>query len=253
MGKFFRDFFASFWWGLRTFWWLLWWSRSVRVASVVLWLISILFLLVQKSPGTLFLFELASGTTAVLWAIPFLWGAYRLYTRVRHSATAGWSHADAKLSQQLRSDWMQQVRDLRFELAGYLAKGRDDGPCVAIFINSENRDSAHVSRVAGRELLVFKTRFADGFAFETARSASAPLSPAIPNNPVFRFSQIGTSADLYKVHQRLKHQLGSGREPVISDAEGEIGEFVSRAEVVRSHMMSRDYRRSANGYRFTVL
>jgi hypothetical protein len=253
MGKVLRDFFASFWWGLRELWWLLWWSRSVRVASFVLWLISLLFLLVQKSPGTLFLFELASATTAVLWAVPFLWGAYRLYTRVTHPAPAGWSQANADLSQQLRSDWMQQIRELGFTLAGYLTKGSPDGPCVALFIDSKSYDSAHVSRVAGKELLVFKTRFADGFAFETARNSSAPLLPAIPNHPVFRFSQIGTSVDLYKIHQRLKHQLGSGREPVISDAEGEIDEFVSRAEVVRRYMMSRDYRRSADGYRFTVL
>jgi len=235
-------------------WWLLYSSRSARVLSLVLWLVSLVLVLVQTSAASVLLFELASGITVILWVVPVLRVAYRLHTRVRHQIPAGWHRADVELSKELRSDWMEQVHDIGFNLAGYLTKDRDSDPCLALFINSENRDSAHVSRVAGKDLLVFKTRFADGFAFETGNTASVPLLPGIPNNPVFRFSQIASPLDLYRVHRLIRGRLGSAREPVISDGEDEIAEFISRAEVVRSHMMSRDYRRQTldNVYVFTL-
>jgi hypothetical protein len=149
---------------------------------------------------------------------------------------------------------MEQIRDLGFKLVGYLTKVQDDAPRLALFINSENRDSASIGRVAGHELLVFKTRFADGSALETGNTVLPPLRSAIPNHPVFRFPQIRFPSDLYRVHQRIRRQMGSAREPVISDGEGEIAEFISRAEVVRSHIMSRDYqlRKPDNVYVFTV-
>ena len=253
IGRFSYEFFAAFWWGAGTLWWLLWWSPSVRVFSLVLWLVSLIFVLVQKSAGALFLFELASGVTIVLWSVPFFWGTYRLYTIVRSPIRAGWCRADAALCKELRSDWMQQVKDLGFKLAGYLTKDCDDAPHLALFVNSENRDSAHISQIAGKELLVFKTRFEDGFAFETGNTDSVRLLPMNPNFPTFRFPQLRLTSDLYLVHERLKSCVGSGREPVISNGEGEIAEFISRAEVVRKHMMSRDYRATTAGvYRFSI-
>jgi hypothetical protein len=254
IGRFFREFFAGFWWGARTLWRDLWWSRSVRVLSWVLWLASLILVIVKRSPGTLFLFELASGTTVILWIIPVLWGAYRLCTIARYPLRAGWCRADVDLSKQLRSDWMEQIRDLGFNLVGYLTKVQNDAPRLALFINFENRDSASIGRVAGHELLVFKTRFADGSAFETGNTVLPPLRSAIPNHPVFRFPQIRFPSDLYRVHQRIKNEMGLGREAVIANGEGEIAEFISRAEVVRSHIMSRDYqlRKPDNVYVFTV-
>jgi len=59
IGRLFYEFVAGFWWAARTLWWDLWWSRSVRVASWVLWLASLILVIVEKSPGALFLFELA--------------------------------------------------------------------------------------------------------------------------------------------------------------------------------------------------
>jgi len=189
----------------------------------------------------------------VLWVIPILWGAYRLYTSVRRPLQAGWRRTDADLSGDLRSDWIEQIHGLGFDLGGYLTHSSVDAPRLALFIDSENRDSAHISRVAGHDLFVFETRFADGFAFETANTALAPLLPAIPNNPVFRFPQLRLPLDLYRVHQQIKNKMGLGREPVIENADGEIDEFVSRAEVSRSYMMSRDYRQTAaNGYMFRI-
>ena len=235
-------------------WWWVWWSRSGRVLFSLLWLASLAFLLIQRSAGALFLFEMACVVTTAIWFVPLALVAYRLYAQVRHPIPAGWRVTVAEISKELRSDWMQQVRDLGFNLAGYLKKDRDDGPCLALFVNSENRDSAHVSRVAGKDLLVFKTRFADGFAFETGNTTSAPLLPPIPDNPVFRFPLIGLPLDLYRVHERIRNQMGTERKPIVSDAEGEVDEFISRAEVVRGHMMRRDFRLTprANRYVFTI-
>ena len=252
MGKFLHDFFASFWWGVRTLWWLLWWSPEVRVISLLLWLVSLSVVLAVGSPGRVFLFKVASGITAILWVIPLPWGAFRLYRRVRHTRTAAWIRADAEIARELNSQWIQQVRDLGFNLAGYLTKNCDEAPRLALFVNPENRDSAQISRMPWKDLLVFEARFADGFAFETCNAASAP-SPVIANNLVFAFPETGLPFDLYRVHQRIKEDMGSGREPVILDGEGEIDEFISRSAEVRSHLMSRDYRLKADGYRFTMV
>jgi hypothetical protein len=253
IGRLFYEFFAGFWWGARTLWWDLWWSRSVRVVSWVMWLASLIVVIVERSHGALFLFELASGVTVVLWVIPLIWGAYRLYVRVRPPVRAGWCYGDAGLSKDLRSDWMQQIRDLGFSLAGHLTKDCDDPPVLALYIDPIHRDSAHVARVTGKDLLVFKTRFEDGFAFETSSTPSIRLFPTNPQHPTFRFPQLRRPSDLYRVHQRIRSQVGSEREPVISDEEGEVAEFISRAEVVRSHMMSRDYRQTtANYYMFRI-
>lgn len=253
IGRFFREFVTSFWWSARTFWWLLWWSPSVRAFSLVLWIVSLIFALFRKSPGAFFLFELASGVTIVLWSVPFFWGAYRLYSLIRSPIRAGWRRTNEDLSKELRSDWMQQVSDLGFNLAGYLTKDRDGPPVLALYINPSHRDSAHVARVAGKELLVFKTRFKDGFAFETSSAPSLRLLPTDPKHPNFRFPQLRLPSDLYRVHEELKIRMGSGREAVISNGEGEIAEFISRAEVGRAYMMRRDYRQSRSDiYRFSI-
>lgn len=253
MDKFLHEFFGTIWWGLRTLWWDLWWSPAVRLGSFVLWLFSLVLLLREHSPGSVFLFELASAVTVVLSVVPLLWSVYRLYTRVCPPARAAWYRSSTDISKELRSDWMRQIPDLGFNLAGYLTKDSDNAPYLALFVNSENCDSAHISRVAGKDLLVFKTRFADGFAFETSNTATARLLPAIPYNPVFRFPSVILPLDLYRVHRKTKVELGVERTPVIADGDGEIAEFISRAEVVRSHMMSRDYRLHASSYRFTVV
>jgi hypothetical protein len=240
MRKFLHDFFATIWWGVRTLWWDLWWGRPVRVVAIVLWLASLVLVLLRRSSGAVFLFELASGTAAILWIVPFLLGAVRLYRRIRHPLPAGWYRAQTDLSKDLRADWMQELGDLGFDLAGYLIKDRDSRPCIALFINSKNRDSAQILRVAGKDLLVFESRFIDGFAFETSNAASAAHARA--DHPVFGFPQISVPEDLYRVHKRIKRQKGLDREAVLSEPDGEITEFISRAEVSRRHILSRDYR-----------
>src|SRR6266704_3029209 len=107
MRKFFHDFFTGFWWGVRALRWWLWWSRSARVVSFVLWLGSLVLVLAQKSAAAILLFELASGATVILWVVPLLCSAYRLHTRVRHQIPAGWCRGNVKLSKELRSDRMQ--------------------------------------------------------------------------------------------------------------------------------------------------
>jgi hypothetical protein len=132
-------------------------------------------------------------------------------------------------------------------------KDCDDAPLLALFVNSENLDSAHVLRIAGKELLVFKSRFEDGFAFETSSTDTVRLLPTNPNFPTFGFPQLRLPSDLYRVHEELKRGMGSGREPVVSNVEGEIAEFISGAEVVRRYMMRMDYRETTAGdYRFSI-
>lgn len=188
----------------------------------------------------------------MLWVVPFWWSAHRLYSLTRQPALAAWIRADAEVAKELRSEWIGQLRELGFTLAGYLTRDENEAPRLALLINSGDRDSAHVSRLAGKDLLVFETRFADGFAFETCNSRSSRSLPDILQNPVFHFSQLDMLFDLYRVHQSIKKHIRAKREPVISDGEGEISEFISRAQVARRHLMSRDYQLKGDTYRFTV-
>jgi len=126
-------------------------------------------------------------------------------------------------------------------------------PCIALLVNSEKCDSAHVAHIGGKDFFVFKTRFADGFAFETANTAGGRMLPANPTNPTFRFPAVRIPSDLYRVHERIRKGFEAEHEPVVSNSDDEIAEFISRAEVVRAYMMSRDYRlTSDNIYVFTA-
>jgi hypothetical protein len=113
----------------------------------------------------------------------------------------------------MRSDWIREINELGFSLAGYLRKDRKNVPCIALLVNSEKRDSAHVAHIGGKDFFVFKTRFADGFAFETANTAGGRMLPANPTNPTFRFPAVRIPSDLYRVHQRIR----KGSEGNVSD------------------------------------
>lgn len=183
--------------------------------------------------------------------------AYRIYKRVRHPSQADWQMAEADPSQRLRADWISELTGMGFELAGYLSKDRQTRPLVALLIHHANCDSAHVAQINSSEknFLVFKTRFADGFAFETGNTRNPSLYPADPQNPVFRFPQIEAPADLYRVHTAIKKEFSASRRPVIANPEGEMAEFISRAKFIRHRMMTtRDHKPTASGdaYSFTV-
>ena len=53
----------------------------------------------------------------------------------------------------------------------------------------------------------------------------------------FNFPQLGSTADLYRVHSKLKEQFSSSRRAVIAEDKGELFEFARKAEEV--HQWSR--------------
>jgi hypothetical protein len=257
--RFAGGFFSGFWWGVRVLWWWVWWSRSARVLLVVLWSASGLHLLRQRSAGNLFLFEIVSLTTLVVWVGPVIWGSYRLYTRVSHPTRAGWQLAGSEVARELDASWPSQLFDLGFELAGYLSKHRQGTPRAALFVHRGSLDSAHVARISGgpepQNLLVFKARFDDGFAFETANTRNPSIYPSDQRHPVFKFPQIRFAADLYRIHSQIKRQYAVAQRPVIADAQGELAEFISRSEIARQRMMgTRDHKLKPFGdeYAFTL-
>jgi len=116
--------------------------------------------------------------------------AYRIYKRVRHPSQADWQMAEADPSQRLRADWISELTDMGFELAGYLSKDRQTRPLVARLIHHANCDSAYVAQINSSEknFLVFKTRFADGFAFETGNTRTPSLISSRPTKSGFQIS-----------------------------------------------------------------
>jgi len=80
---------------------------------------------------------------------------------------------------------------------------------------------------------VFKSRFADGLAFETSDSHTPQLFEPDPNFPVFHFPSVRSTRDLYRLHSKIKERYGTSRAPALADKEGELKEFIVRAEIVR--------------------
>jgi hypothetical protein len=117
-----------------------------------------------------------------------------------------------------------------------------------------NRDSAQVGRVTARsrtvDVLVFKTRFDDGFAFETSNSGTPPIFLPNPQCLIFRFPQIRWRADLYRIHQKIKEQFARDRHTVIGSKSEELSEFVVQAEKIHQRNAARDCKLNAAGDRY---
>ena len=111
------------WWALQVAWRWMWWSESARVMFAVFWLLSCIDSVVERSISSLRIFEGSSVALLLTFVIPFVWGAYRLYTRVRQPSAAGWRQAGFEVAHQMRSDWIREINELGFLLGWIPAQG----------------------------------------------------------------------------------------------------------------------------------
>jgi hypothetical protein len=160
-----------------------------------------------------------------------------LYSRVSHPLHVLWTECGPEARKHFPEFHFSDLERLGFRLAGYLVKS--DGKRLrycAIFIHSQNKDSAEVCPSDFLRLPVFKTRFEDGFAFEVGGSGNTPHQiSGGADFPAFNFPQVDSGAELSHLHLLLKRDFSISRLPVIADGTGELREFTRKAEEVHSY------------------
>jgi len=204
------------------------------------------------------LFEIASAAASAFFLWPFVEGPYLLYKRHSQPLDAPFRVFAGPLKSEFPQYRIRGLLEIGFEFAGQLVQGthgRNVAVQMQMFIHPANTDSAHLVKVLSGlrtvELLVFKSRFDDGFAFETSDSRTAPIFSPDPNYRVFRFPSLRSTSDLYRLHRRIKDGFSLARRPVLARGDDELMEFIARAEVVRQrHAHSGDYKLGPAGDRY---
>ncbi len=228
---------------------------SIRLQVVAIWLFVALLYGLTRSETAWHLFEVASAAAVSFFLLPFVQGPYLLYTRQSLPLRAGFRMFSGQLEPALPVHRLIDLTNLGFEFAGQLVQDPGKRNAVArlgVFVHSENKDSAQLGHIVSGlktiPFLVFKSRFEDGFAFETSNSHGARIFDSDPNYPVFRFPNLRSTADLYLLHRTIKEQISASRRPVAALGEAELAEFIARAEVVRQrHASSGDYKLAPSG------
>lgn len=235
----------------------------VRVQVVVIWAFVALLYAVIKAPVASRGLAITSIAAVAFFLYPFIEGPLRLHARGKLAL-----HADYRIAQDLTGEEVtapplaayreSDLGKLGFAYAGRVispAEKKNIGVVVEIYIHKQNQDSAQLAEIVGGlnriPVVVFKSRFEDGFAFETNNISRASIFTANPNFPSFCFPSVRSTADLYRLHRKLKEQFLTSKRPLVADKEGELADFITRAEMRHQRLAScGDYRLSAESDRY---
>lgn len=235
------------------------WSRrgATRFKVFAVWMVVLLFWAITRSAPSWRIFEVTSLLVLGFFLWPFVQGPYLLYRNASRPL-----HADYRLwTGQIKPDFpeyrMHALLNMGFRYAGQLVEENKKNvmAAVSIFVHPGNLDSAQLGKIVTglgtTEGLIFKSRFHDGFAFETSSFGVPPVFPPDPQFPIFRFPDVRLTRDLYRLHCKIKEQFLSTHNPAIGEPEGELAEFIARAEIVNQrHVNSPDYKLSPAGDRY---
>lgn len=235
----------------------------VRLQVVAIWAFVALLYAITKAPVASHGLGIVSVAAIVFLLYPFIEGPIRLHARGKLAL-----HADYRIAQDLTSEEVaapplaayreSDLGKLGFAYAGRVispAEKKNIGVVVEIYIHEQNQDSAQLAEIVGGlnriPVVVFKSRFEDGFAFETNNISSASIFTPDPGFPSFSFPAVRSTADLYRLHRKLKEQFFASKQPLIADKEGELADFFARAEMRHQRMAScGDYQLAAEGDRY---
>ncbi len=236
------------------------WSRQpgTRLQVVGIWMFVALLAAITGSQVGWRLFEIVSAAGLAFFVWPFLQGPYLLYTRHWLPLRADYRIFEGDLRSEFPEHRIAALSSLGFEFAGYLVQEpgtRNVALRLAVFIHSANKDSVQLAKIVSGlttiPIVAFKSRFDDGFAFETSDSHTPTPFKRDPDYQVFPFPGLRSTTDLYRLHCKIKEQFALSRRPVLADKSGEVAEFMARAEVVRErHAHSGDYKLSPAGDRY---
>jgi hypothetical protein len=130
-----------------------------------------------------------------------------------------------------------EIQELGFELAGCFDCGSlapDTHSYVAYFCNRRTNDFANLSALVSPKgvssYLEFSTHFTNGLVLETNTNSILPLSPANPDNKVFRFPGIQDARTLLQTHRQIVEKYASGLRPHAEPRGAEIERYVRAVE-----------------------
>lgn len=214
----------------------------VRLQVVAVWAFVALLSAITKAPVASRGLAIASVAAIAFFLYPFIEGPVRLHARGKLALHAGY-----QIAPQTSPDSMSfrdgQLQSLGFEYAGQIidpVASRNVGVRLLMYVHEQNQDSAQVAEVISGlrtiPALIFKARFQDGFAFETNNMSPARIFPSDPEYPIFRFPALRSTSDLYRIHRKIKEQFLTSRHPVMAGKEGELAEFIARAEIAHQRI-----------------
>jgi hypothetical protein len=155
-----------------------------------------------------------------------------------------------------RPNTATQIFGILASTAGQLidpAGTRNVGIRMNLYVHQGNQDSAYLAEIISglgtTPVVSFKARFEDGFAFETNNVSNASIFKENPDHRSFRFPQVRSTDSLYRLHRRIKQDaVADHHHPIIADKQGELAEFVARAEALHQRMAQcGDYQLSLEG------
>jgi hypothetical protein len=229
---------------------------NTRFQVVVCWLFFGFLLLISRTEITWFCFKVASVLALGFFVWPYFENPYRLHTRKKLPL-----HLNCRViapPEVPTSPYSQFVLSalaaLGFTSAGHVVVDTEQNVVMHIemFLHPENQDSAHIAKLmsglATHQLVGFKSRFDDGFTFETNNHYTPNSFKPDPQYQVFRFPQVRRVADLYRLHRKLKERFLAAHRPVLADGEGEVAVFIARAELVfQRHAKTGAYKLAPSG------
>jgi len=236
------------------------WSRRplTRLQIFALWAVITIFYVGSRSQVSWRIFEVASAAALIFFTWPFVDGPYRLYRRGMLPLRADYRIFEGPLTPEIPEYRVRDLSHLGFKSTGRLAQKpgtRNVAARIELFVHAANGDSAQlghvVSGLRNTPVLIFKARFEDGFAFETSNTRIAPIFQPDPNFPVYRFPAVRSTKSLYRLHCKIKEQFVLTHGHPIVNPDGELDEFIRRAEIVRQrHAQGGHYKLASSGDRY---
>jgi hypothetical protein len=238
------------------------WSREpgTRLQVVAIWVFVAVVCAISKAPFAGGLLEIVSAACLGFFLFPFIEGPFRLHARGTLPLRADYRVVQGQLDRSMPSRRFGDLWGLGFRFAGEVVRPADRNVAVrvGIYRHEENKDSAQVAQIISGlrtlPVLIFRSDFQDGFAFETSDALGGRLFPPDPDCPIFRFPKVRSTRDLYRLHRKIKERYLDAHHPALADKEGELARFITRADVVRQrHAECGDYQLAPLGeyYRMT--
>jgi hypothetical protein len=234
--------------------WTRW--RTARLALILSWLFAVFFWALTSWPAGLRVVQGLSMFLIPVLVWPWIRGPYRLYSRDWLPLRTNFVVQDqANAFDFARHDEM--LLPLGFERAGCVVNeshpGRPDVQ-AALYLHTGNMDTAYIGQVKTRRrtthVCAFISRFTDDFVLESSNARIPELFLPDPNHPVFKFPQLRSRRDLYRIHQELKKRFATTRVLTVGDKAEELARFIARTEIVHARIAKRYFRLSKERDRY---
>jgi len=205
----------------------------------VIWAFVAVVCAISKAPFSGRLLEIVSVACLAFFLYPFVEGPFRLHARGMLPLRAEYQVVEGQPDSSIPSYRSGHLLGMGFQFAGELVKPvdrRNIAVRVAVFRHEENKDSAQlaliISGLRTLPVMIFRSDFQDGFAFETSDAPGAHLFPPDPECPVFRFPNVRSTQDLYRLHRKIKERYFDAHHPARASEDRELARFIARSEVV---------------------